>query len=484
MVASMLAFGKPCFRNVYMHGFVQDSQGRKMSKSLGNYILPEEVIKDYGADTLRYYMIGGANPGIDINYNFEDVRLKHKNMFVFWNLHNFIIDMSKNIGKNPEKIDPKIAESLFSTEEKYIMSRLNSTIKDVSETFDSYRLNEVPLKVESLLMDLSRTYIQIVRERASTGDKEEKEVVLYAIYRVFMESLKMLAPVAPFISEQMFLDFKEEFGLVEESIHLFDWPKADESMIDKEVEEMMDASSRIIQAVLAAREKVQLGVRWPMKEVVIVTKDKAAIDAVNGMESIIKSQSNVKEIIVKERMKEVRSKVRADFGRLGPVFGNETPSIIAKLSTESAENIISSIQKKGKLEIEVNGKKVEILKDFLIIEREVPKPYTEMEFRGGVVYINSERTEELEAEGYAREIMRRIQSLRKKAGLQKPDRIVLFVKCDEEMEPLISGWQQAIGEKCGAEKIKVSHESPARKHKVESAEKVKGKEFSIFFDKI
>ena len=112
MVASMLAFDKPPFKSVYMHGFVQDAQGRKMSKSLGNYILPEEVVKEYGVDTLRYYMISGANPGIDINYNFDDVKLKHKNMFVFWNLHNFLIDMAKGVGKNPSKIDGKVAEKL------------------------------------------------------------------------------------------------------------------------------------------------------------------------------------------------------------------------------------------------------------------------------------------------------------------------------------------------------------------------------------
>jgi len=484
MVASNLAFDKPSFKSVYMHGFVQDSQGRKMSKSLGNYILPDEVIKDYGADTLRYYMIGGANPGIDLNYNFDDVKLKHKNMFVFWNLHSFIIDMANNVGKNPANIDGKIAETQFSIEERYIISKLNSTIAEITELFEKYKLNEVPIKAEELLMQLSRTYIQLIRDKASVGTKEEKETILYTIYKVFTEGLKMFAPVAPFITEQMYLNFKEEFGLKEESIHLFDWPKANEKLINKDVEADMETTNHVVQSILAAREKVQLGVRWPLKEVIIVTKDEKISNSIEKMSEIIKTQTNVKDIKIQKMLKGLTSKVKAEFGKLGPLYGEQTPQIIAKLSTESAETILDSIAKKNKFEVTINGKKLAILKDHLIIEREVPEPYTETEFRGGLVYINSERNEELDAEGFAREIMRRVQSLRKTEGLEKPDRIVLFVKIDEDLEPMLQKWADPIAEKCGADKIKIASENPARKHKSQSKEKVKSKEFEIFFDKL
>jgi isoleucyl-tRNA synthetase len=124
------------------------------------------------------------------------------------------------------------------------------------------------------------------------------------------------------------------------------------------------------------------------------------------------------------------------------------------------------------------------MKDHLIITREVPKPFYEMDFRGGTAYINAERTDELEAEGYAREVMRRVQALRKNAELEKPDRIVLFVKVDEEMEEMLKPWGDGIKEKCGADKIKISQLDPGRKHAHHSKEKVKGKEFEIFFDKV
>jgi valyl-tRNA synthetase len=130
----MVAFEKPCFKAVYMHGYVQDAQGRKMSKSQGNYILPEEVIKDYGADALRYYMIGGANAGVDINYNFDDLKTKFKNMSVLWNVHNYLMDLASTL----EKKDITLHEDRLGLEEKYILSRLQTTIKKVTELYDAF----------------------------------------------------------------------------------------------------------------------------------------------------------------------------------------------------------------------------------------------------------------------------------------------------------------------------------------------------------
>ncbi len=484
MVASMLAFDKPSFKSVYMHGFVQDSQGRKMSKSLGNYILPEEVINEYGADTFRYYSIGGANPAVDLNYNFDDVKLKHKNMFVYWNLNNFLIEMAGNVGKNPASIKLEDAMKGFSIEEKYMLSRLNSAIEEVTVMFDELRLNEVPLKIEALLLGLSRTYIQLIREKAAVGTQQEKEAVLYTCYSAMIAALKMLAVVAPFISDKMYLTLKKEFGLKEESIHLMDWPKADKNMIDRQVEENVEVMGSVVQAVLAAREKAQLGVRWPLKEAVIVSKNESVRKAAEAMKELIMSQTNVKDLKVQEALKGVKANVKADFKTLGPAFGKDTPKIIAKLATESGEKVLKAIEEKGKFEVKIDGKNAELSRSNLIITREVPQPYLEAEFKGGLAYINPERNDELEAEGYAREVMRRVQSLRKDAGLQKPDRIALFVKASEEMAEMLKKWEAPIAEKCGAEKIKISSQNPAKKHSTQSKEKIKGAEFEIFFDKM
>ncbi|MCH8329537.1 MAG: isoleucine--tRNA ligase, partial [Nanoarchaeota archaeon] len=272
-VASMLAFGKRSFNAVYMHGFINDALGRKMSKSLGNYILPDEVINKQGADTLRYYMIGGANPGLDLNYNFDDMKVKYRHLTVLWNLHNFLIDLARNSKINPK--DMKIRSDRFSMEENYIFSKLNSTIRNATKLFDNYELNKIPIVVEDLFLTLSRTYIQLTREK--TNDENTRKVVLYTVYDVFMETLKMFAPVAPFITEKIYQNLKKEFSLEEESIHLYEWPKYNEKLINKELENQMDTVNNILQAILALREKLQLGVRWPLQEVIVVTKDNKTI---------------------------------------------------------------------------------------------------------------------------------------------------------------------------------------------------------------
>jgi isoleucyl-tRNA synthetase len=183
-VASMIGMKRPSFKEVYMHGFVQDSQGRKMSKSLGNYILPSEVLDKYGADTFRYYMIGGANPGLDINYNPEEIELKNKNLHVLWNLQNFIISFfSNNERKQDQKKKPKLE-----IEEKYMMSYLHSRVKKATDAMESYKLNEVPLIIEEVFLELSRGYIQLIREKAVAGSDSQKN----AIGSVLLESFKSI----------------------------------------------------------------------------------------------------------------------------------------------------------------------------------------------------------------------------------------------------------------------------------------------------
>ena len=253
----------PCFKNVYMHAFVHDAQGRKMSKSLGNYILPEEVLSKYGADTLRYYTIGGASPGIELNYNFDDMKIKFKNLNILWNLGSFIIDLAKTNKLKPKKVD----NATLSDEDKYILSKLNSAIKKYTERADAYALNELPWIAEDLYLELSRTYIQLIREQSSIGSEEEKQHILNIIHEVFINVLKLMAPVMPFITEAIYQDLKEEFSLKTESIHLYDWPKFDESEINKGIEKNFQTAKDVIQTVLFGREKAHLGLRWPIKEV-------------------------------------------------------------------------------------------------------------------------------------------------------------------------------------------------------------------------
>jgi isoleucyl-tRNA synthetase len=481
-VASIVAMQKPSFKAVYMHGFINDAQGRKMSKSLGNYILPEEVVDKYGADTLRYYMICDSKAGMDLNYNFDDMKVKHRNLIVLWNLHRYLIDLSKQIKLNPEEL--KIDTKRLGIEENYIFSKLNSGIMRVTKLYDDYKLDEVPSLIEELFLELSRTYIQLTREKSSIGSEEDKKVVLFTIYNVLMDILKLFTTISPYICEKIYQNLKLEFNLKEESINLYGWPSFNITKIDNKLEEEIASVRDIIQAALHLREKISLGLRWPLKEIVIVTSDKKIERAVTRLKDILKNQVNVKEIIVKDKLQGVETKIRVDYSQLGSDFKNKTPKIIAKIAIDSPETILKHIEREGKYSIYIDGEKLDIVKEHLIITRKVPVPYEEVQFNKGFVYLNRELDDKLEAEGFSREIMRRIQSLRKKADLTKQDRITLFIRTDEELKEMLESHIKSIKEKVGASVIKISTLQPTKKHKFRSKEKIKDKQFELFFDKV
>ena len=306
---------------------------------------------------------------------------------------------------------------------------------------------------------------------------------LFCCVHIIINLLKLLAPITPFITERIYLNIKDAFNLKQESIHLFEWPESDKKKIDSKLEKDMDIISNIIQAALSAREKSQLGLRWPVKELIIISKDKNIVSAVEKLEDIIKIQTNIKEIRIQESFPEVKETVKADYAKIGPEFGALSPKIIANLATQSSQTILSHIEKQGKYEILIEGKKYSITSAHLIIKRQIPYPYIEAEFRRGLVYLNKERTEELEAEGYARELMRKVQALRKKAGLEKSDRIILHIKVNEDMKDMLNNYRDNIKEKVGADKLVISELKAGKKHGYEVKEKIKDYSFDICFDK-
>ncbi len=389
MVASMIAFGKNSFKAVFMHGFIDDASGRKMSKSLGNQIEPDEVTSQYGADTLRYYQLGAAVPGVDQMYNQEDVKLKFKNLLILWNTHQFILDLSKNTGLVPGKPKkPGVAE-------QYILSRMNSVVQEVTNAFAQYHLNEIPWLVESLYLDVSRTYIQLIRDKASTGTKKDQQLVLSTLFTVFEALLRLSAPVMPFIAEQMYQNFKTAFGCAAESVHLLSWPKVVKKCLQPQLEEQVMYAQNIIESALHCREQAKLPVRWPLQRVHVVV-EKSLQKLVVGVQEIIKQQANVKEAVVQS--------VAATGDGL---ITEEFKGVTVKTTT----------------------------------------------LAGGKVQLLIVQTPELEAEAVAREVMRKVQSLRKEAGLQKADRIELTLETSEVAKKMLSAWQELLLQKCGVKEL-------------------------------
>lgn len=472
MCLSFVALDKSPYRAVYMHGFINDAQGRKMSKSLKNIISPYEIIDKYGADTMRYYMISGASPGVDLNYNFDDMRIKFRNLSILWNIQNYLLDIIKTYHLKTEDIGGEIKKEEMDLTERFIISRTNSTIKEMTEKFNSYYLNETPVIAESLFLDLSRKYIRLSREKAN----KKPGVVAKTIFNVLMASLKIFAPIAPFITEKIYQNLRSEFNLKKESIHLFEWPGYDETLIDEELERQFQTAFSIIQAGLALREKIGFGIRWPLRRLMILTEKEEIKEAVKVLDYIIREQLNIKEILFEDEIK-THKKVKLKFSSLNSEHKVHIPKIVSELSQVSPEFIIKKIENEGYYKIKDGPVEIKITRENLIIEEEIPENLVLLEIEGAKIILDSKITPELEAEGYARELVRRVQNLRKKKGLTKIQKIELKILCDEKMLKLISGFREGIARRTGASIIEISKlEGKTGNFEIE---KIRGREFAI-----
>ena len=456
----------PAYKSVYMHGMILDAYGRKMSKSLGNVIKPSEVVDKWGADTFRYYTIGGTDAGLDLNYNFDDMQVKNKLLNIFWNIHIYLINYAKFFGKNLTKIKSEVK----AVEDRYIISKMNSTVQRVTELFESRQIDSVPKEVEEFYLELSRWYIKTMREEVELPK-------LKILFDCYLTTLKLAAPIIPFITEAIWQNLREQFKLKEESVHLCDWPKAKKELINKKLEEEIDIVKDIITSILALREKISRPVRWPIKKVIVSTKDEKIAKATKLHKSIIKSLANVWDLEICEEFKDVKYKIKADYAKLGPKFGKDTAQIIMRITEQSPESIIKKLQKSGKFKIRLDsGKEVEIVSDDLIIEKYLPEGIKGLSEEKYEILIETEETDEMLIAGFTREVVRKIQDLRKKAGLNKPDRISLALSADVELK------LDEIKEKVGADKLVLTEEGNVKKKKWFEKFKVRGKEIAIGFD--
>ncbi|MBI4448544.1 class I tRNA ligase family protein, partial [Candidatus Woesearchaeota archaeon] len=484
MICGVLGFGKPSFKRVYMHGYVNDALGRKMSKSLGNYIVPEEVIGSFGADTFRYYFIGSAPPGVDCSYNQEDVKPKFRSLGVLWNLHKYLIELAVTHGYcatdlEALKLDPK----KLGVEERYILSKCHSSIQHLTELYDTYLLNQTPGVVEELFLELSRTYIQLVREKLATGEDDEKKESAAVIYHVLRNVLAMFAPTAPFITEAMYQDLKKVFSLNEESIHLQSWPTAEKRFIDAELEGTMSIAGSVMTSILAAREKALLTVRWPIREVTVVTRNDDVTAAIEGLSELIKTQTNIKELFVRSSMEGVVTSCRIDPGKLGGDFGPLTPKILLAFGNEDPKKVLAGIEADAQYTLKIDSQQVKLTTKHIITDRTVPPNLVEVEVKGGFIYLDKTRTPELNAEGYSRELMRRIQAFRKTQGLEKRDRVKLHVKVSASLLTLFGQYEDAIAEKCGASDITLASTDPTTTYAWQATENIKDETFGVWMEK-
>lgn len=455
--ASMLAFGRAPYKSVLMHGFTLDDAGKKMSKSLGNVVAPQEVVDRFGADTLRLYVLSSNAPWEDLKFNWEEVSTVSRMLNIFWNVYRFPLPYMALDNFDPTRVTYDSVSSHLRPEDRWILSRVNSMVASVDEAMEQYNLHRAIRPISDFILeDLSRWYVQLIRPRTwIEGDDPDKLAAYWVMYEVLVKVAKVIAPFAPHLAESIYQNLV--CSLIPESpesIHYCHWPTIDEPLIDSELEGQMDTIRNIVEASANARQKVKRKLRWPVGRIVIAPENDTVVGAVETLNSVLLEQTNSKEVITLDTGKtwdelgiEVIPKPKA----LGPVFKGDAGKVMAALGSTDATALQSALQTDGQYELEIPGLTAVITPGMVEFRETIPEHIATADFTGGMVYVDAKLTREIESEGYSREVIRRLQDMRKELDLdvEAPVKAMVLVS-DERICDLILDLEAHIAEEVRA----------------------------------
>lgn len=443
--AGMVGFGRAPYDSVCMHGFTLDDQGRKMSKSLGNVVAPEEALDKYGADALRLYVLSQSAPWEDLSFSWEECGNIYRALNIFWNVYRFPLPYMALDGFDPGKTTFESIKGHLRVEDRWILSRLQAVIKEVDAGMASYELHRSTRALISFILDdLSRWYVQLSRERTWVeADDPDKLAAYRVLYDVLSTVIRLMAPYTPYVAERMYQNLMRDRPGARESVHMCDWPAADESLLDEALNRRMDVARRIVESASNARQKAKRKLRWPVRKLTIAPDDEEVAAAVRLMGSVIKEQANAREVVlldVGQPNPDLGVEVVPNPKAIGPAFKGEAGKVIAALKAADGKAVKSSMEREGRLMLKLDGGEVEVTPDMVGFRDVIPETLAMGEFQGGKLYVDVELTPDLEAEGYTREIIRRIQDMRKDLRLNVEDRIKAGVYVgDDRVRGLVSG---------------------------------------------
>ncbi len=458
-IASLVK-GEKAFKNVVVNGLILDEKGEKMSKSKGNTIDPFKVLESHGADVVRWYVISNSAPWDDMKFSekgLSEVRTKLfgtlENVYRFFssyaNIDGFVGNEASMGSDNLEELD------------RWLLSRVNSTVKLVSQCFDNYDCTGSARAIEKFVDEFSNWYIRRSRERFWAGKKTNTTGALQsdqklAAYLTTIKGLRTLAiimsPIAPFFSDWLYRRVdKSKDGVA--SVHLAEFPEIEHGLIDVDLERRMELARRIVQMILLIRNKAKVNVRQPLKRILLVTNKTVMKTDVEKIEGIVLDEVNVKSIdYVEDSSSLVQRTAKADFKRLGPRLGGAMKNTAAVISTFT-EAQIDEITSKGVLEVLVDSKPISINLEDIQIYSESTEALEMAQDGMLTVALDMTLDENLRAEGFAREIINRVQSMRKNADFNLTDRIVVTYKASDALKAALNVHSKAIGIETLASKL-------------------------------
>ncbi|MEI7485853.1 MAG: isoleucine--tRNA ligase, partial [Chryseobacterium sp.] len=426
-------FDSVAYKNVMSNGLVLDKNGVKMSKSKGNGIDPFETLAVYGPDATRWYMVSNANPWENLKFDIEGIDETRRKFFgTLYNTYSFFALYANvdgfNYSENEVENRPEI--------DRWILSELNLLIKEVKAFYEDYEPTRVARVINTFVNDnLSNWYVRLCRRRFWKGDYSDDKISAYQTLYTCLETIaKLSAPIAPFFMDQLYQDLNKVTGKENaESIHLTDFPVADESLIDQDLVEKTHLAQNITSMVFSLRKKENIKVRQPLQKVLIPVLDKKTEEQILAVGELIKQEVNVKElqlINAEEASHLIVKQIKPNFKTLGSRLGKDMKVVGGEISNLTTEQI-SGLEKEGK--IDVQGYEI-TLADVEISTKDIPG-WTVTSDGKTTVALDLTLTDELKSEGVAREFINRIQNIRKDKNFDLTDRINIFV---EENSPFLN----------------------------------------------
>ena len=436
LVISTIISGKSSFKNVVVNDMMLDQYGKKMSKSVGNIINPVEIMEEFGADTIRFYMAYVSPVWTPLKFSVDGVKeVYSKYTSTLKNAYSFFEMYANADGVDPREYNIPVKERELI--DRWLLSKLNKLVEDVTAAYEEFDINKVArLVVPFLNDDLSNWYIRSNRRRFWDSElNESKKAVYLTTYEVLTTLCKLCAPLTPFLTEEIYQKLTNE-----ESVHLADFPKANKNLIDKKVEEKMDLVRDICSIGRDARETANIKVRQPIKDIILDNNVKKTI---GDLDSIIKEELNVKEIIYKDDMTDYLTySIKPNFKVLGKELGSSIKLLQEKLTSLTSEDAYKAYN--SSLEIELDNKNVILNKDNTILSTNVKEGYTASSSDKVVVVLDTTLTNELILEGLAREMVRTIQSLRKEADFIITDHIKVYYQGDTEIDNMLTSYKDYV----------------------------------------
>ena len=447
-----MVFDSVAFKNVISTGLVLDAKGIKMSKHIGNVVNPFKEIERNGADAVRFYMLTNTQPWDNLKYDPNGVdEIRRKFFGTLYNTYSFFALYANVDGFDPATAQVPVAER--PEIDRWILSSLNTLVKRVDEALSDFEPTRAGRYIDTFVNDdLSNWYVRLNRKRFWGKEMSTDKLSAYqTLYACLMTISKLLAPFSPFYSDQLYRDL----GGKMDSVHLDNFPVADESIIDSELEARMEMAQKITSMVLALRRKVNIKVRQPLQSIMIPAASAEQKLYIEAVKDLIMNEVNVKDLTFVEGNGVLVKKVKCNFRTMGKKFGKLMKGIAAQMAELSQEDI-EKLETSGSLELTVEGQQAVVdVADVEIISEDIPGWLVSNE--GNLtVALEVELTDELRREGMARELINRIQNLRKDAGLEITDRISVVVEPNEETDAAIASFNEYICAQVLADEIKIA----------------------------